>query len=83
MKELLYIPTGKYFRFFDEETNAGIVWSIEEYCNWCRQKQQVITINELIREIIIKKTFNSKLYKNVEIDKSSKLLESEFELIEV
>ena len=82
MKELLYIPTGKYFRFFDEETNAGMVWSIEQYYNWCRQKQQVITINELIRDII-KKTFNSKLYKNVEIDKSFKLLESEFELIEV
>ena len=31
MKQLLYIPSGRYFKFYDNTWTSSATWSIEEY----------------------------------------------------
>jgi hypothetical protein len=88
MKELLYIPSGRYVKF-----NCGQV-SIEEYLTSCLAKAKLMdnhtdsfhVIWETSYDNILKAFYEGRYtettYKSAEIDTSKPILESEFELID-
>ena len=85
MKELLYIPSGRYVKF-----NSGKM-SIEEYLimcleRFCDNSDSYGTVWETSYDIIIKAfcsgAYTNKTYQSAEIDRDRPMLESEFELID-
>ena len=91
MKQILYIPSGRYFLFFDPDLytsgEATIpILSAQELIT--RDTQWVIahdidTVEKILTAIVVSpKKFNHILYKNAGIDLDSRLTFSEFEIIE-
>ena len=95
MKEILYIPSGKYFRFFDEsQQQKGIVWTAEEFVAWRKghpdyEDADTYLSNNTLENVltnIIAHVFNAYLYENVDIFwdvEENKLLRNEFEIVEI
>ena len=73
MKEILYIPSGKYFRFFPiPSQKADIVWSAEEFLAWNLTQEiddddYIVHSYEALLERICKFSFNEELYRHAEI----------------
>jgi len=97
MKELLYIPSGKYFRFFPEDANNTDKYPLGEICWPIELMVGRVTASRTYEKIISTIVnysklnpdndfiFNRALYKNAEIDFKTidTLTEAEFELVEV
>ncbi len=88
MKELLYIPSGKYFRFYaetDYKDSGGMCWSVEDFITHSNNPALcgIETYEKLLQVILRKKEFSISLYENVEIDYFKELSELEFEFVEV
>ena len=74
MIEILYIPSGKYFRFYPVPSQkADIIWSAEEFLAWNLTQEIdeddsyiVHTYKDLL-DRICKFSFNYELYKKAEI----------------
>lgn len=87
MKQLLYVPKGEFFYFFNEhiwkkDGTISITWSIEEYLNWFHQGDEKISYTELLDHIILWE-FNEDLYLRLDIPLDHELTEAEFELVDV
>ena len=84
MKELLYIPSGRYVKF-----NNGTM-SIEDYLIMCLDRfgkyKEWNVVWETSYDTIIKAfcegRYTNKTYQSAEIDREKPILESEFELID-
>jgi hypothetical protein len=91
MKQILYIPSGKYFLWFDTTKNYDYPILSAEEClikeaDWCRANG-IIDIQVMLDKIVeTPNYFNPKLYTVADIDidteKSGELLYSEFEIVE-
>ena len=78
MRQLLYIPSGKYFRFMD-----GEVEPIELYLERClKEKRGWETSYEIIIKAVCELRYNKNRYKAAEIDVTKSILPSEFEVVE-
>ena len=95
MKEILYIPTGQYFRFFREDieqhyTSEFPAWSAEEFVNhrktvatnnYCYNEDSR-SLSQVIKNIIAKR-YSSCLYNNAGIAwREHDLLRAEFAIVE-
>jgi len=88
MKQLLYIPSGSYFKFFPEtdiKNTGGMCWSIEDFLKYSNTREQhgISSYEDIINEIVSTRNFSYTLYENAEIDPSKELTKLEFELVEV
>ena len=94
MKEILYIPTGQYFRFFREDieqsTSEFPAWSAEEFVNHRKTvdpndscyNEDSRSLSQVIKNIIAKR-YSSCLYDNAGIAwREHDLLRSEFAIAE-
>ena len=95
MKELLYIPSGEYFKFYSEGSRYSNFpsWSIEELLLFRLKKDnnngmyhtpiiEPLSYDNIIK-LIIDKQFNSLLYSYAHINYDIFLYVSEFEIVEV
>jgi hypothetical protein len=89
MKELLYIPSGKYVRFPE-----GGGSTLEEFLNWYSILRGKNKLNYLYPEFEtaestiaaickFKQDYNESAHKSAEIDRNKPLFEWEFEVVEV
>ena len=81
MKELLYIPSGKYFRFYGSYDEDIPTVSIENYCLYNTVRKN-ITLEDMISLIMNKNYFVIDLYCYAEMIGNS-FEREEFELVEV
>lgn len=87
MKQLLYVPKGEFFYFFNEniwkkDGTISITWSIEEYLNWTHRHEEKTSYSEIFKRIILWE-FNEALYLRLDIPLDHVLTEAEFELVDV
>jgi hypothetical protein len=86
MKEILYIPSGKYFRFINEngftkESTPRV--SAEEYIQQHLYTYGGISVEDVVYNII-HGVYIPELYKEIEVDKrTTKLIRSEFEIVDI
>ena len=89
MKQILYIPSGRYFLWFDSSATPPKrlpTLSPEELLSkdsaWCLAND-ITDVETMLKQIIDDYTyFNPSLYEYVGIDSPEKMLISEFEIIE-
>jgi len=79
MKELLYIPSGLYYRF-----NGGKT-PIEEYLNKCIEHKSTCetSYSSIIDNICERHLYDLDNYRAAEIDTAKSVLPYEFELVDV
>ena len=87
MKQLLYVPKGEFFYFFDEnmwkkDGTISITWSIEEYLKWTHRHEERTSYSEIFKRVILWE-FNEDLYLRLDIPLDHVLTEAEFELVDV
>jgi len=82
MKQLLYIPSGTYVKFYTIANAKTPELSIEEYCKYLKEKQVIYSSYERIIENIIDEFYRNGIYIFAGIDRNKPILRSEFELVE-
>ena len=90
MKQLLYIPTGKYVLFYcfvyenDKNLINPLCWSIEQYSNWRMSGKHPLTIEQCITELLLY-LFTEDIYNaaGIPYGDGKNLDRSSFELVDV
>lgn len=86
MKQLLYIPSGKYVEFHVEDTTSNkTTWSLQEFYEWRSYNPgygRMYSCYKAIVDSFRTGEWNQNIYKRAEIDNDQPILSSEFEIVE-
>lgn len=90
MMQLLHIPSGKFFLFYDEllyktSGDSQLRWSIQEYLEYLNLSAEKISYSELIDQVV-RVDLNESLYEELGLnpfDENFELCRAEFELMHV